>query len=265
MSTLGVLTWRAFAVLICLLTSTAWVMPTPKFTETDKTQKETAHELKSQETFTKLRDMFPDPLLDEHFKTLKHVTGSKVYLDFLKQEYPTDEPFKTLAEFIKVASPDVERYQAFLKQEFGKLTDTDFIGVHQLTLTFRRANIKFMHAELSTKPALSKSAVKEKLHTIRKNPIKAWLASRMSDKALEERIKFFLRVEKLVSATEKADTNWIQAQFEEHGQSDGMLWIAIRRPILMGEILTNCSSPDVLLTWVEQTFIQKKIAELEKL
>ena len=51
---------------------------------------------------------------------------------------------------------------------------------------------------------------------------------------------------------------------EKHGQANGMLWIAVRKPILAGEILTNVSSTDLFLTWVSQKLILQKLSAFKK-
>ena len=78
-------------------------------------------------------------------------------------------------------------------------------------------------------------------------------------------LSFFLGFDYLVTETEKTDTDWIQAQFEKHGQANGMLWIAVRKPILAGEILTNVSSTDLFLTWVSQKLILQKSSAFKKI
>ena len=239
-------------------------IPDTETLEENVEQKNTAHELQHQEAFTKLRSMFENPILDKDFKTLKQITSSKVYLDFLKQTYPTDKPFETLEEFVKVAPPDPERYRGFLEEHFENLTDADFINLHQLALIYRRADMIMMHAEKTKKHTEAVSALKKKINAPRESNIRDWWALRFADKDQGQTVQFLLNFEKFVTETEKTDTDWIQAQFEAHTRPDGLLWVAIRKPALMGEILTNCSSTEVFETWFEQTFILQKLVELEK-
>lgn len=261
-----------FSILfLCLLVYTtigsgcgADEMPETEPAEKNAEQKNAAHQLQPQEVFTELRSMFENPILDEDFKTLKQITSSKVYLDFLKQTYPTDKPFEKLAEFVKVAPPVTERYKVFLGKHLENLTDADFVNIHQLALIYRRADMIMMHAEKTGKNAEVVSALKEKINAPREGNIGAWWALRFPGEDQGQTEQFLLNFDKFVTETEKEDTDWIHAQFEAHGQSDGLLWVAIRNPVLMGEILTNCSSTDAFWTWVEQTFILQKLAELEK-
>ena len=252
-----------FRVLLCLIVFTFFSCGPPS---TDPKEKNAAHERLCKETFTKLRDMFPDPILDENFKTLKKVTSSKVYLDFLKQAYPTGKPFQTLDEFVEAALPSDGRYQNFLNEHLETPTDADLRGIHQLALIYRRSNIMMLHAESTEKLLDLQAAMMEKARAISKKPVSDWwYSSELSKKSDAQMLSFFLGFDYLVTETEKTDTDWIQAQFEKHGQANGMLWIAVRKPILAGEILTNVSSTDLFLAWVSQKLILQKSSAFKKI
>ena len=94
-----------------------------------------------EDTFAKLKSIFPRPIFDEEFTTLIEVTASKTYLDFLTQEYRTKKPFKTVAEYLNVAEPDPERYNPVLKEFINKPNEEDIAIVHQMTLKYRCANV----------------------------------------------------------------------------------------------------------------------------
>lgn len=252
------------SVLFCLLgsTLTSYGMP-----DTSPIEKSTAYKLMCQETFMKLREMFPNPILDEDFKTLKQVTGSKVYLDFLKQAYPTEKPFETLNGFMaaQMTAPPLERYETFLNQHFEHLTDADFQSIHLLTLIYRHTDILMTQANQTKDRNAMKKAIMQRIFITRKEPIRTWWQSRISGEKEAKKMAFVLGLDKFATETQKEDTDWIHAQFETHGQANAMLWLAIRKPILIGEILTNFSSPGHFLAWVEQTSILKKLATFETL
>ena len=245
---------------------------------------EAVHQSRRSEVFAELRRMFPGPILDEDFKTLKQVTRSKVYLDYLKSEFPTDEPFETLEAFINVAPPPVERYQNFLNKHFEKVSEADFLGIHQLTLLERRANMMLLSAKETGNAKYRRAStqlssfkllpdhLRRRLETI--DPTTIWSfrlkrdharflwESRFREADEAERMRFIdLRMQFAVE-TEKADTDWIQAKFETHGQDEGLLWIAVENPILIGEIIANFPPPrtELFFPWVEQTFILKLLS-----
>ena len=271
MSTVLRLTLFTFSVFFCMLGS--------RVMAEDRERSENTEEAARQEVFAELRRMFSNPILDEDFKTLKQVTGSKVYLDYLKSEFPTDEPFETLEAFINVAPPPVERYQDFLNKHLENPTEADFLAIHQLTLLKRRGNMmrmaskktgnqKYLHASTQLSAfGLMPDHLRQRLEKIdsrtiwsfrlRRDHARRWRRSRFPDYA--EKYKFILHLMQFAVETEKADTDWIQAQFETHGKDEGLLWIAIENPVLIGEITTNFPPPhaDLFLYWVEQTFILK--------
>lgn len=265
MSTSYFLTFFTFSVLICLLlcTAAADVLQNEKTTETGNLQSDTAGEALFQETFTQLRGMFKNPILDEDFKTLKQVINANVYLDFLKQTYRIEKPFETLKDFIAVASPPKDKYQDFLNQHFENVTEADFQALHLLTLNYRKTDIIMMHADQTKDRKAMQDAIQGKISIFKKGPISTWFKNRMSGQNHGKRVAFLLSVENFTTKTQKADTDWIQAQFKAHGQDDGLLRIALQKPILIDEIVSNFLNTDLFLKWVEQTHILEKLTVLE--
>ena len=131
----------------------------------------------SEDTFAKLKMLFPNPILDGDFSTLGEVTDSKTYLDFLAQEYRTEKPFKTLAEYLSVAPPpDPERYKPFLKEFINKPNEEDIAIVHQMTLRYRCANARMyqnLHDGDAVKAILG--LLEKKFSVLEETPMKAWL------------------------------------------------------------------------------------------
>ena len=130
-----------------------------------------------EDTFAKLKMLFPNPILDGDFSTLGEVTDSKTYLDFLAQEYRTEKPFKTLAEYLSVAPPpDPERYKPFLKEFINKPNEEDIAIVHQMTLRYRCANARMyqnLHDGDAVKAILG--LLEKKFSVLEETPMKAWL------------------------------------------------------------------------------------------
>ena len=273
-------------LLLCLFRCAVLSYAVQETTPQEQQVEESPYALQCAEAFVKLRRMFSDPILDENFKTLKQVIGSAVYLDFLRQVYPTDKPFETLEEFMNVAPPPAEKYRYFLNEHFDKPTEKAFLGIHQLTLIRRRANMMLMCAWVTDNPKYRTASIelrsssflpnhiKRRLETIdpdsiwsfslNQEHIKPWFRTRFARGASAEKRKFLHHYGKFVIETEKTDTDGIQARFETDGQSDGLLWIAIEKPILIGEIVTNFPNTDLFLKWVEQTFILNRLSNYEK-
>ena len=212
-----------------------------------------------EDTFGKLKSIFPRPIFDEEFTTLIEVTVSKTYLDFLTQEYRTAKPFKTLGEYLDVAKPDPERYKPFLKEFINKPNEEDIAIVHQMTLRYRCANVilyEMLHAgngENVLKAILD--MLEKKLSILEEAPTKAWMEMHLPNP--DQGKEFFTTFENFVKETEKEDTRLIQEQFAQHGKDDGLLWLALHNPALTAEILNNFANTDVFLRWTEGIFFQQ--------
>ncbi len=212
-----------------------------------------------EDTFAKLKVLFPKPIFDGDFTIMGKVTASKTYVDFLTQEYRTAKPFKTLADYLDVAKPDPERYKPFLKESIGKSNEEDIAIVHQLTLEYRCANVmlyQMIHDGNDENVLKAILAVLEKkLSVLDEAPIKAWMEIHIPNK--EQVTEFFPALEHFVTETEKRDALFIQEQFEQHGKDDGLLWLAVHNPALTAEILNNFTNTDVFLRWTEGVFFQQ--------
>jgi len=196
-------------------------------------------------TFARLRNMFPNAILDDDFQTLREVTASKTYLDFLRHAHPTAEPFQTYEEYLQVAPPDAERYLPFLKEWVGNPTAEDVEVLHRMTRVSREANLILFRKDLVLKGLLD--LFEKKIGVFTEPSAKAFLERH--NLGAEE---FPSAFEAFVAETEQADALWLQAQFEEHGVDAGLLWSALRKPALIGEILQNFPSTDLFLKWVAE-------------
>ena len=208
-----------------------------------------------EETFGKLKTLFPKPIFDEEFITLSEVTASKTYLDFLAQEYRTEKPFKTLAEYLDMAQPDPERYTPFLKEFIKKPNEGDIAIVHQMTLRYRCGNAtlyQMMHGGNNVLQGIL-AVLEKKLSILEEAPVKAWLELHFPNTK-----DFFEEFENFVTETEREDTLLIQEQFEKHGTDNGILWVALRNPVLAAEILNNFTNTAVFLRWSDGDFFVPK-------
>ena len=214
-----------------------------------------------EDTFAKLKMLFPKPIFDVDFTRLDEVTTSKTYLDFVTQEYRTKKPFKTLAEYLEVAKPDPERYKPFLKESIGKSNEEDIAIIHQITLDYRCANVRLYQmihgGEDNIKDGLNAifAVIEKKLLILDEAPVKAWMEIHLPNQ--DQAKEFSTDLERFVTETEKKDALFIQEQFEQHGKDDGLLWLAVHNPALTAEILNNFTNTDVFLRWTEGIFFQQ--------
>lgn len=207
-------------------------------------------------TFVRLRNLFPPPIVDADFTTLREVTNSQPYLDFLAQEFPTEKPFQTFETYLEAAAPDEERYLPFLKKWVGNPTRKDVELIQWLTGKYREVNLHIFRIEFRQGPdgqpgALFQEAAQafEKIAVLAEAPrVEAF----MTRHALQD--DFGPALGAFVAATEREDARWLHEQFEaQNGIDEGLLWTALHKPTLIGEILNNFSSTDVFLKWIEVT------------
>ena len=164
-----------------------------------------------EDTFTKLKMLFPKPIFDGDFTMLDEVTTSKTYLDFLTQEYRTTKPFETLADYLDVAKPDPERYKPFLKESIGKSNEEDIAIIHQMTLNYRCANVilyQMIHDGNQENVLKAIFAVLEKkLSILDEAPVKAWMEIHLPNP--DQAKEFFTALEHFVTETERKDALFI--------------------------------------------------------
>ena len=209
----------------------------------------------AEKTFARLRNLYPQPIVDADFTTLRKVVNSDTYLDFLTAEFPTDAPFQTFEAYLEGASPDAERYLPFLEKWIGNPTPEDVEVIQWMTGKHRELNlhlfrVEFQHEVVKHGNRLQRAAqVFEKLAVIAADPrVEAF----MTRHTLQD--DFNRAFEAFVAATAREDARWLHEQFEaQNGIDEGLLWAALRKPALIGDILQHFSRTDVFLTWVEVT------------
>ena len=207
----------------------------------------------AERTFARLRNQFPQPIVDADFTLLRNVVNSDTYLAFLTAAFPTDEPFQTFEAYLEDAPPDTERYRPFLEKWVGNPTPEDVEVIQWMTRQYRELNvhlfrIEFRQGVVEEGDIFQEAAqMFEKLAVMAEDPrVEAF----MTRHALQDDLAFAA----FVAATEREDARWLHEQFEaQNGIDEGLLWAALRKPALIGDILQHFSSTDVFLKWVEVT------------
>ena len=217
----------------------------------------TTPKLRGEPTFERLRNQFAGRLENRgNFTALRNITTSQTYLDYLAEAYPTEKPVKTLEEYFQIAPPDAERYIPFLKKWIGNPIEKDIAVMHRITATYREANLMLFHVfHLPKREEIPKHIAlvfEKKIGVIVEPATEAFLHRHQI-----QRDKFTAPLEEFVLATEIADAIWLHEQMEVDGTDLGLLWSAIHRPALIGEILQNFSSIDHFLEWIDITRVRK--------
>lgn len=206
-------------------------------------------------TFAKLRTEFPGQMLDAEFKTLQNLVGSKTYLAFLSHHFSADTPYQTFEGFLQAVPLLTERYVPFLKAELGIAEELDITVIHSLTSAFRNA------AALEYHGVAPEKVETKRVEALANEQVANWAVLRFgNDDALvgqldgKRWVKFIVSVQLFASETERADVTLVEAYLKNHGKNEGLIWLALDEPALVGQLLTSFTDPDVFLRWVAGEF-----------
>ena len=209
-----------------------------------------------EQAFTALQQQFQSPILDEQFETLYRISTSPTYLDFLRN-VPPDIPHQDFETFVKNSPPDAKVYTSVLKKHFGRATEEDIIVVHRLHQVFQRARIAIYHGA-------DQLTVEEKIlvPAILEEPIFEWALKRVRDDE-ENFMVFDEDFQRLSRDIEFANIRKINKALKEHRKEqrpdDGFIWLMLREPVLMGEVLESFTDTEMFLRWLKGEFQKPEI------
>ena len=209
-----------------------------------------------EQAFTALQQQFQSPILDEQFETLYRISTSPTYLDFLRN-VPPDIPHQDFETFVKNSPPDAKVYTSVLKKHFGRATEEDIIVVHRLHQVFQRARIAIYHGA-------DQLTVEEKIlvPAILEEPIFEWALKRVRDDE-ENFMVFDEDFQRLSRDIEFTNIRKINKALKEHRKEqrpdDGFIWLMLREPVLMGEVLESFTDTEMFLRWLKGEFQKPEI------
>ena len=209
-----------------------------------------------EQAFKALQEEFQSPILDEQFETLYRISTSPTYLDFLRN-VPPDIPHQDFETFVKNSPPDAKVYTSVLKKHFGRATEEDIIVVHRLHQVFQRARIAIYHGA-------DQLTVEEKIlvPAILEEPIFEWALKRVRDDE-ENFMVFDEDFQRLSRDIEFANIRKInkalKEQRKEQRPDDGFIWLMLREPVLMGEVLESFTDTEMFLRWLKGEFQKPEI------
>ena len=215
-----------------------------------------------EQAFKALQQEFESPILDEGFETLHRISRSSIYLDFLRDIYPdvSHQDFKTFVEaFVENHPPNAELYSVILKKHFGRARKEDLIIIHRMHQVFQSARILIYHG------ADQDTAEEEiLLPAIRGEPIFGWLIKRFKRLRNDDILDAFgENFEQLSQNIEFSNIARINRALKDRrtGQrpDDGFIWLMVREPVLMGEILESFTDTEIFLEWLKGEFKEPEI------
>lgn len=222
----------------------------------EETATSTDAEVLYEQTFKALQQAYPSPILDARFETLHRISSDPVYLSFLRSAYPDvlHQDFKT---FVKNSPPNVKVYEVVLHKHFGKPTRTDIVVAHRMHQGFQKGRILVYHG--TDQDAVIDEVLIPDFETA---PIFGWAAERFQDDE-EGFIAFDEDFQQLSRDIELRNIITINKTLEGqrgNGRSyDGFIWLMLKAPVMMGEVLENFTDTVIFLKWLKGEFQKPEI------
>ena len=202
-------------------------------------------------TFSKLRAAFPGPLLDEHLKTLQTLANSDIYLAFLTRISKQSKPFQTFDEFLNITPPDAEKkIRPIFKQHLAHLiiNDQDIASFHELA-TIEQSMIILINLRVHPRPP---HLIEAETRARKNAPFFRWFPPKEIEPHIRQAF-WEVFVKFVVDANEIARKK-IQDTLHEHGQDEGLIWLSIQEPRILGIILNTFIAPLTpadFLRWID--------------
>lgn len=193
-----------------------------------------------EKTFSKLRTAFTGPVLDENFKTLQTLANSDIYLEFLSRVSKQVKPFQTFDEFFDTTPPDAEKeIRPIFKQHLVHLiiTDQDIASFHKLA-TIEQSLLILTNLRVHPKPPHLKEA---EARALKNAPFFRWFPPKEIEPHIRQAF-WEVFVKFVVDANEIARKK-IQDILHGHEQDNGLIWLAIQEPRILGVILNTFIAP----------------------
>ena len=220
------------------------------------------------ETFDVLKMRYPGEILDRNLKTLREISESPEYLNFLSRKYPDLEPVETFRVIDERVVPPKALYFGFFNEQFhiptlAEIQDDEQWVIHRIVTTkwafyaikrssdaphYARSNTEqVVRRGLLGRMPLSDQVVERRLG------IKPKAKYTQMPEDQEELAVLIFIIQPLFSLAKEhlnEDVRWLRSLFEEHGRSDGMLWAVLQDPILFDRILYTFTTDKTFLKCV---------------
>ncbi len=204
-------------------------------------------------TFFTLQSAFPSPILDEDFKTLGALANSDTYLAFLSRTFKPVKPFQNFDEFLETVPPDAEKkIRPILKKHLAHLAinDQDIAGFYEFAITDQSVTIlKNLNFRFHLMPQRIKEAEERAVKNV---PLFRWFPPKDFDPHIRQ--AFWKDYVKFVEDANETARKKTQNTLHEHGQDDGLIWLAIQEPRILGIIVNTFIEPVTpadFLRWIE--------------
>ena len=215
------------------------------------------------EAYAALKQQFTGDVLDAELHTLRELAESRVYLQFLEERFPAAAPIVMFEDVFDKVLPPKERYLPFFHAQFAVQTveeigDEEQVVAHRFASGYWMLNAYQRGADKHPRWRAGRHwrKLQMDMRSLLQPEARKMLEARLGISA-EGRlggpgtwgriIQTFGPLMTLASVHLDEDVRWIKTLFEKHGQSDGMLWVAIQDPILFDRILYAFSTDKTFL------------------
>lgn len=250
---------RLWLILLVGATTVLTVVNAEEPTRKSNTQ-ETKSSTSEQRIFALLKTEFSRKLLDDEFKTLQQLSEHPRYLNYLSETYDTGKPFKKFAQFPKNVLPPKERYFKYFQghlnvKNVDEITDEDHAIFHHLSEELWKMDVQQLHGQEMTPEGMMPFLMK----TMMNKDVQEWMVQRKivtQENAGPQIGQFLLDLMVFNLDIVTKDIEDTKTLLETHGQNDGLIMLAIQKPLLFARILSSFRDADVFLTWTKRRKVQ---------
>ncbi len=215
------------------------------------------------EAYAALKRQFSGEVLDAELHTCRELAESPVYLQFLEERFPSSAPFVMFEDLFDKVLPPKARYLPFFHAQFevqtvNEIGDEEHVAAHRFASGYWMLDAYQRGAD---KHPLSRAGrhwrkLQMDMRSLQQPEARKMLEARMGISAegnlggpgnMGRIIHTFGPLIILARVHLDEDVRWIKTLFEKHGQSDGMLWVAVQDPILFDRILYAFSTDKTFL------------------
>ena len=211
-----------------------------------------ARPLTPEETFEQLKRENLDNILDDNFRTLRRLVTSKTYLDFLRRTHPLEDRYQTYDAFWEIAASHPSRYMPFLEQQLEKPDEEDAANAHLFAVHYRHVLTREYHGE-------DPDTFQDEWMKLLDGPgmdiaFKNFVDHERNVLNGLDLIFLTLAIKLHVEKIEQTDAALAGELFDKHGEHNGLIWLALKDPVLIGYILKDFTDAEVFRRWIAGEF-----------
>lgn len=208
---------------------------------------------------SQLRQQFQGNLFDDNFIILRFLTSSQNYIAYLNKTFSRDKHHDTLDEFWKLQPPDTNQIRLLFDELVENPNDKQITFVHYGILAMQCSTLDtLITIRLQDKCSVNRFSTKQslKLSPAHQNTIYFAHHQSLWDLATDEQWgdpwieELQDRYQRYADETVHIYSKKIRGFFSEYGVNNGLLWLAIQDPDLIGFVLSNITDENAFWCWI---------------